>query len=144
MHSIPPFVFRFPARVYWGDTDAGGVVYHAQYLVLLERARSEWLRALGYGQVQLNTEHNLVFAVRSMQLDFLKPARLDDALDVTVECTRCRHASLSIAQRVEREGEHLLHAGVKLAALTPAFTPRAIPSFLRELISPLQTPRANS
>src|SRR5690606_20285001 len=76
--------FSWPTRVYWEDTDAGGVVYHAQYLAFLERARTEWLRALGYGQEPLRVDHGLVFAVRAMRIDFRAPARLDDALDVSV------------------------------------------------------------
>ena len=77
-------VFSLPVRVYWEDTDAGGVVYHARYVAFLERARSEWMREQGYGQELLRREHGLVFAVRAMQLDFLKPARLDDLLQVGV------------------------------------------------------------
>src|SRR5690606_10712998 len=76
-------LFSHQIRVYWEDTDAGGVVYHAQYLAFLERARSEWLRSLGRGQDALRREHDLVFAVRAMQVDFRAPARLDDALQVS-------------------------------------------------------------
>ena len=72
-------MFSWPTRVYWEDTDAGGVVYHAQYLAFLERARTEWMRARGHGQDRLRTEHDLVFAVRAMRIDFRLPARLDDA-----------------------------------------------------------------
>ena len=71
MHSI---------RVYWEDTDAGGVVYHAQYLAFMERARSEWMRAQGFGQELLRQTHGLQFVVRSMEIDFRRPARLDDLL----------------------------------------------------------------
>ena len=75
--------FSFPVRVYWEDTDAGGVVYHAQYVAFLERARTEWLRALGKSQERLRREHDLVFAVRAMRMDFRAPARLDDRLEAT-------------------------------------------------------------
>jgi acyl-CoA thioester hydrolase len=75
-------LFSWPTRVYWEDTDAGGVVYHAQYVAFLERARTEWLRARGHSQEWLRGDHDLVFAVRAMTLDFLKPARLDDLLQV--------------------------------------------------------------
>ena len=97
----PEPVFSWPTRVYWEDTDAGGVVYHAQYLAFLERARTEWLRAprLRPG-ASCAREHDLVFAVRAMQIDFRKPARLDDALDVTVELRECRRASLVFAQAI--------------------------------------------
>ncbi len=68
-------VFSWATRIYWEDTDAGGVVYHAQYLAFLERARTEWLRALDTGQELLRVEHDLVFAVRAMRVDFRQPAR---------------------------------------------------------------------
>ena len=76
IHS-DPFSFTWPVRVYWEDTDAGGVVYHARYLAFMERARSEWMRALGWGQEQLRTADDVAFAVRAMELDFRAPARLD-------------------------------------------------------------------
>ena len=128
-------MFSFPVRVYWEDTDAGGVVYHAQYLAFLERARSEWLRALGRGQDALRREHDLVFAVRAMQVDFRAPARLDDALQVTCVLRECRRASLVFAQQVRRDGDLLLDATVRVAALGGSdFRPRPIPeSLLREL-----------
>jgi acyl-CoA thioester hydrolase len=126
--------------VYWEDTDAGGVVYHAQYLAFLERARTEWLRARGHGQDALRTEHNLVFAVRAMRIDFRRPARLDDALAVSVELRQCRRASLVIAQAIRRDGELLLDAEVRVAALSAAdFRPRAIPSPLYDALLLLQT-----
>jgi len=124
-------LFSIPTRVYWDDTDAGGVVYHAQYLAFLERARTEWLRAGGYGQELLRREHDLVFAVREMRIDFHKPARLDDALDVSVALTQCRRASLVIVQSIAREGTRLLEAEVRLAALAAAdFRPKGIPAEL--------------
>jgi acyl-CoA thioester hydrolase len=124
-------VFSWPTRVYWEDTDAGGVVYHAQYLAFLERARTEWLRARGKGQELLRVEHDLVFAVRAMRIDFRSPARLDDALDVTVALRQCRRASLVIAQSVRRDGVLLLDAEVRVAALNASdFRPRAIPDAL--------------
>ena len=128
-------MFSFPVRVYWEDTDAGGVVYHAQYLAFLERARSEWLRALGRGQDALRREHDLVFAVRAMQVDFRAPARLDDALQVGCVLRECRRASLVFAQQVRRDGDLLLDATVRVAALGGSdFRPRPIPeSLLREL-----------
>ena len=126
--------FTFPARVYWEDTDAGGVVYHAQYLAFLERARTEWLRGLGYGQSLLRDAHDLVFAVRAMRLDFRKPARLDDALAVSVVLRECRPASLLVAQRIMRGDEVLVEAEVKLAALNASdFRPCGIPEPLAAL-----------
>ena len=129
-------MFEFPIRVYWEDTDAGGVVYHAQYLAFLERARSDWLRARGHGQNGLRLAHDLVFAVRAMTLDFLAPARLDDLLLVDVRVHEVR------AQRVRREGEVLLTAEVRLAALTASsFRPTPIPPpLLAELRSLASVP----
>lgn len=128
--AIEP-VFSWPTRVYWEDTDAGGVVYHAQYLAFLERARTEWLRARGKGQELLRAEHDLLFAVRAMRIDFRQPARLDDALDVTVALRQCRRASLVIAQSIRRGDTVLLDAEVRVAALTAnGFRPRPIPQSL--------------
>ena len=121
-------MFIHPVRVYWEDTDAGGVVYHAQYLAFLERARSEWLRMLGRQQDRLRLEHDLVFAVRAMRIDFRAPARLDDALDVTAALRECRRASLVFAQSIRRGDALLLDAEVRVAALSGStFRPRPIP-----------------
>ena len=141
---FPPSVsrqFSWPTRVYWEDTDAGGVVYHAQYVAFLERARSEWLRALGHVQERLRQSHDLVFAVRAMQLDFLRPARLDDLLQVGVELAQCRRASVVFAQTIARGDETLLTAQVKVAALSAsAFKPVALPDALYEEFRSLQIP----
>lgn len=132
--------FSWPTRVYWEDTDAGGVVYHAQYLAFLERARTEWLRARGYGQDLLRERHGLLFAVRAMRIDFRQPARLDDALAVTVVLAECRKASLVIAQEVVRAGTLLLDAEVRVAALDAGtFKPRAIPDPLYEELKTLES-----
>ena len=136
--------FSWPTRVYWEDTDAGGVVYHAQYLAFLERARSEWMRAQGYGQELLRLEHGLVFAVRAMTLDFLKPARLDDELAVSASLRECRRASAVFTQAIHRGDDLLLTASVRVAALDAgAFRPSAIPSPLYEQLKALeQVPQA--
>lgn len=130
-------MFSHPVRIYWEDTDAGGVVYHAQYLAFLERARSEWMRAQGYGQELLRREHSLLFAVRAMQLDFLKPARLDDALEVTATLQECRRASVIFRQQIGRGGDLLLTATVRVAALGTDFRPTAIPQPLYDELNAL-------
>lgn len=136
----PDPVFSFPTRVYWEDTDAGGVVYHAQYLAFLERARTEWLRALGYGQELLRANYALVFAVREIRIDFHRPARLDDALQVTVVLRQCRRASAVFAQEIRRSGERLVAAQVRVAALNAGdFRPRAIPDGVYDVLKPLET-----
>ena len=132
-------VFSWPTRVYWEDTDAGGVVYHAQYLAFLERARTEWMRDHGNGQDRLRVDHDLVFAVRSMRIDFRQPARLDDALLVSVSLLQCRRASLVIEQAVHRDGALLLDAQVRIAALRASdFRPRSIPDDLYESLKLLE------
>ena len=130
--------FHWPARVYWEDTDAGGVVYHAQYLAFMERARSEWIRARGWGQDLLRTRDDLVFVVRSMEIDFHAPARLDDQLQVSVRLLECRGASFSVGQRIERAGTVLVESRVRIAALrTSDFKPRPIPAALITELKPL-------
>ena len=136
-------MFSHSVRVDWEDTDAGGVVYHAQYLAFLERARSEWMRALGHGQELLRDAHGLVFAVRAMRIDFRAPARLDDALQVTAVLRQCRKASLVIGQEIRRDGALLLDAEVRVAALqATSFRPRAIPELLYQALNRLVEPGA--
>ena len=133
-------MFSWPTRVYWEDTDAGGVVYHAQYLAFLERARSEWLRARGVAQDRLRAEHDLVFAVRAMRIDFRAPARLDDLLDVSVAVRDCRKASLVFAQAIHRDGALLVDAEVRVAALRASdFRPRPLPPELFDELASLET-----
>ena len=134
-------MFSWPTRVYWEDTDAGGVVYHAQYLAFLERARSEWLRARGVAQDRLRAEHDLVFAVRAMRIDFRAPARLDDLLDVSVAVRDCRKASLVFAQAIHRGGVLLVDAEVRVAALRASdFRPRPIPQSLQDNLASPESP----
>lgn len=128
-------MFSLPLRIYWEDTDAGGVVYHAQYVAFCERARSEWMRHRGFGQVDVRERFGVVFAVRAMQMDFRAPARLDDAVTVTAGLAECRAASAVFAQEVRRDGEALVTARVRVASLDAAtFRPRAIPDALLALL----------
>ncbi|WP_329742467.1 tol-pal system-associated acyl-CoA thioesterase [Dyella sp. A6] len=114
----PSEPFRWPVRVYWEDTDAGGVVYHASYLRFMERARSEWLRGLGVDQSALREATGLAFMVRHMQLDFLRPALLDDELQVTVAVQERRAASILFAQSIYRpDGTELIRALVRVACV---------------------------
>ncbi len=142
MSEIPGSAFSWPARVYWEDTDAGGVVYHARYLAFMERARSEWMRALGWDQGVLRDRDDQVFVVRAMDIDFRAPARLDDQLQVSVRLLECRGASFSVGQRIERDGSLLVESRVRIAALRASdFRPRPIPdALLTELKSLLETP----
>jgi len=131
-------LFAWPVRIYWEDTDAGGVVYHARYLHFLERARSEWLRAAGVGQQQARTELGIVFVVHSMEIAFNAPARLDDLLTATVQPADCRSASFIVHQLLRREPEAraLVEARVRIACLdAAAFRPRPIPEHLLDVIA---------
>ena len=131
------FDFQHPVRVYWEDTDAGGVVYHAQYLAFMERARSEWMRALGFGQDALRESHGVCFVVRAMNIDFRAPARLDDSLAVSVRLAQCRGASLVITQEVRRGEELLVGAEVRVAAVSAdRFRPVPIPEAVLARLKP--------
>lgn len=128
--------FRLPVRVYYEDTDAGGVVYYANYLKYLERARTEWLRAAGWGQGALASERGLLFAVRSIELDYRAPARLDDALEVEARIAEFGRARIDFAQRVLRDGEPLCVGRVRVACLDAAtFRPRPLPDDMKEVFA---------
>ena len=126
--------FGWPVRVYYEDTDAGGVVYHANYLRFLERARTERLRAAGFELDDLQRNHGILFAVRSVRMDFLKPARLNDVLRVTAEPEEIRFASLYFRQAVRRgRDEVLCTASVRVVCIAEgAFRPTAIPALLAD------------
>jgi acyl-CoA thioester hydrolase len=120
--------FCIPVRVYYEDTDAGGVVYYANYLKFMERARTEWLRSLGFEQDELLRREGILFAVRSVRLEFTQAARFNDALEVTAQVVRRGGASLSVAQEVRRAQATLCRGEVKIACLEAAsFRPRPIP-----------------
>jgi acyl-CoA thioester hydrolase len=126
---------RLPVRVYYEDTDFSGVVYHASYLRFLERGRTELLRATGVDQSMLHADGSgLIFAVRKMTIEYLKPARMDDVLTVETRSTEIRGASLFLAQRVLRGEEVLVTAEVQVAALAGG-RPVRIPEPLRSVLS---------
>jgi acyl-CoA thioester hydrolase len=134
-HSKP--AFRWRIRVYWEDTDAGGVVYHASYLRFFERARTEWMRELGLGQLALRESHGVVFVVRELDIAYDRPARLDDQLDATVSVARARTASLDLLQTLVRvgDGEALARARVRVACVdAKGWLPRRIPREIATLI----------
>ncbi len=123
--------FLWPVRVYYEDTDAGGVVYYANYLRFMERARTEWLRSLGFEQDRLIAEQGIVFAVRAVSLDYLKPARFNDTLQISVTLSDRGRASMSFAQEVRRCGDPvqtLARGQVRIACLDAGcLRPRPIP-----------------
>ncbi len=114
--------FLWPVRVYYEDTDSGGVVYYANYLKFMERARTEWLRALGFEQDELIREEGVIFAVRSVQLDYLLPARFNDQLNVSSQVIKAGKASLTLEQIISRQPDNavLCKGIVKIASLDAA------------------------
>lgn len=134
MPSLNPLT----VRVYYEDTDSGGVVYYANYLRFLERARTELLRGLGFQQRELLDETGLVFAVRSITADYLKPARLDDVLQIETAIQALGRAQVTFAQSIRRGEETLLSATVRVACLELARgKPAAIPKDLHEKLRAL-------
>lgn len=128
-------VFSIPIRVYYEDTDAGGVVYHSNYLNFMERARTEWLRSLGFEQDELRREYGVIFAVSAVSIDFQRPARFNELLAVTVEVVRRGAASLQLAQDVRRGEDTLASAEVRIACIdAERFVPRAIPAHIAERV----------
>jgi acyl-CoA thioester hydrolase len=126
-------VFALPVRVYFQDTDAGGVVYHASYVNFMERARTEWLRTHGYSNAGLMKEFGVVFVVRSLRLDYLKPALLDDLLDVTAQIKDIGRSRLDLLQSVLRGDELLTEAEVHLVCVSlEGFKPVSVPEVLRK------------
>ncbi len=154
-------VFRSIQRVYWEDTDAGGVVYYANYLKFLERARTEWLRALGFSQYELAQQPGILFAVTNVEVSYQRPARLDDELVVTCELARAGAASLCFAQRIYRRadapskadapdkadalesGELLTTAQVRVACIDArTLKPQRLPDFLQPMLIKYEEERA--
>ena len=138
-------VFRWPARVYWEDTDGGAIVYYANYLRFLERARTEWLRQLGASQAELARDPGILFAVVSIQVDYHAPARLDDELEITCEPRPKGAASLLFLQRIYRAHAHsesavrasgaLVEARLRVACVDAAsYRPRRLPQFLLDAV----------
>lgn len=129
-------LFAWPVRVYYEDTDAGGVVYYANYLKFFERARTEWLRSFGLNQDKLAREEGLIFVVRRALLDFVRPARLDDLLEITVEPLKLAHVYVDLAQEARCGAQVLARAQLRVACLAQrSFKPVPLPQSLRESIT---------
>ncbi|MFT5593502.1 MAG: acyl-CoA thioester hydrolase [Oceanicoccus sp.] len=127
--------FNWPVRVYFEDTDAGGIVYHARYLYFLERARTEWLRELGFNQSILK-QQNVLFVVRDMAIKWQKPALLDDALNISVKVVQVKKASLKMQQSITTQSEQKLQADVTIACINATNKkPMAIPQAILDLIT---------
>ena len=135
---------RLTVRVYYEDTDAVGVVYHANYLRFAERARTEMLRCLGLEHGALSARLGLAFTVRRCAVDYLAPARLDDRLEVRTGLTRLGGASLDLEQRIVRDERLLVRMDVRLALISSALRAVRLPQALIEALAPLRhDPAAN-
>ncbi|MDO5604835.1 MAG: tol-pal system-associated acyl-CoA thioesterase [Paracoccus sp. (in: a-proteobacteria)] len=125
----------WPVRVYYEDTDLAGIVYYANYLRFIERARTEWIRELGIDQNRLKDEQGAVFAVRRIEADYLSPAKFDDMLIVTTAPARLTPARIELDQQILRDGAVLFAARVTLACLGPDMRPRRLPRDLAAVMA---------
>jgi acyl-CoA thioester hydrolase len=126
-------IFSWPVRVYFQDTDAGGVVYHANYVNFMERARTEWLRDLGYSHMEMMNNLGVMFVVRSIKLDYLKPALLDDSLTITAQVKEIGRSRVTLTQTVVRGEELLTEGEVHLVCVdVKTFKPVSVPDVLRK------------
>ena len=137
--NLPDWTHVWPVRVYFEDTDAGGVVYYANYLKFAERARTEMLRAGGIDHGRLAKAHGVQIVVRSCAIDFLMPARLDDALEVRSRIVTMGGASFSIRQEVYRAETRLAVADVKLACVDEDLRPTRLPAPLKQHLEPYKS-----
>lgn len=129
-------IHRMPIRVYYEDTDAAGIVYYANYLRFVERARTEMIRDLGIDHQGLLANHGIAFAVRRCATDYRRPARLDDMLEVETRLTRLGGASMELAQVVRRDGEVLVECDLKLAVMTTDGRPARLPPDVGDKLTP--------
>jgi acyl-CoA thioester hydrolase len=128
MANEMPSVFSWPVRVYYEDTDAGGIVFYANYLKFFERARTEWLRAAAIGQQTLRDEHGAIFVVKNANIDYHAPARLDDALNLTLSIEKLGRASVQFLQQAWLGDVLLASATVKVGCVDAVtLRPRALP-----------------
>jgi acyl-CoA thioester hydrolase len=129
-------VFSWPVRVYWDDTDAGGVVYYASYLKFLERARTEWLRSCGFSQQTLAQDPGIIFPVVNLRIQYKRPARLDDELLISCEARSQGATAISFAQRISSGAQTLADAEVRVACVDAGtFRPKRLPSFLMSALA---------
>jgi acyl-CoA thioester hydrolase len=132
--------FNWPVRVYYEDTDSGGVVYYANYLKFMERCRTEWLRDLGFEQDQLIAQQKLIFAVRSIAVDYLRPACFNDALTVSATVEKAGKVSIDFRQTIRRGDELLCEGHIRLASLdSETLRPKALSSEIARKLEQLKT-----
>lgn len=130
-----PEPYIFPIRIYYEDTDAGGIVYHANYLKFAERGRTEYLRSLGYDHRRMLAEDNLILVVRHIEIDYRAPARLDDLLEVRTETASWGNTSIVLKQTIHRADKLLAELKVTVVAITPEGKAVRIPPHLRQIFS---------
>ena len=124
--------FSWGARVYWEDTDGGGVVYYANYLKFMERARTEWLRSMGHSQAELAEQFGFVFAVVEVKVNYRRPARLDDELTISCLPVPEGRASIRFKQVIRKGADTLADGEVRVACVdAKTFRPRALPDFIK-------------
>ncbi len=127
------FAFSYPMRVYFEDTDAGGVVYHARYIHFLERARTEWLRHLGFNNGELQRKYRMLWVVSEVTINYLKPARIDDSLNVSVAIEDLGRVRVIFHQEIRRGDDLLVKARVGVACVTEdSFKPLELPAEIRK------------
>ncbi len=137
--AVSPAASTLDIRVYYEDTDAGGVVFYANYLKFLERGRTEWLRRLGVDQTELAATENRIFVVKKLDIQYLRPARLDDLVTVHSTVTRVGHASLDFFQTARLGDQALCESNVQVCCVDAAtLKPAGLPSFLRTLLKKVQ------
>ena len=128
--------FGWPVRVYYEDTDSGGVVYHSNYLNFMERARTEWLRAMGFEQTTLKEQLGIIIVIHSLSINFKKPAYFNDMLLVDCALTKAGHGSIDMAQTIQRDGVVLIEAQVKAAFVDAvSFKPVGVPAEIKQKIT---------
>lgn len=124
----------FPVHVYYEDTDLAGIVYYANYLKFIERARTEWIRGIGVDQTRVKDEQGIVFAVRRVEADYHKPAKFDDDLTVETSVEAMTGVRIVLKQDIKRDGELLFSSTVTIVALTETGAPARLPANIRQIL----------
>ena len=138
-------LFQWPLRVYWEDTDAGGVVFYANYLRFFERARTEWMRSMGFSQEKMRTAAGAMFVVSDTAVQYLRPARLDDELTVSVALVEAGRASLDLLQVARRDGVDLARGRIRIGCVDAiTLRPRRMPAEILAALAPALLPETPS
>ena len=128
-------IFEWNARVYFEDTDSGGVVYHANYLKFMERARTEWLRSLGLNQMKLKQEYKMMFVVRKIDIQYKIPARFNDELIIETDCVKSTDYSIMLKQNILRDNQTITEGNVEIVCInSDLFKPVRIPKKAKQLM----------